>query len=149
MFVVFFSFFFLMIRRPPRSTLFPYTTLFRPQRHLGGCPEQYLGGRQLVRRPLVTAAGRARRRREMVERSHSRHPRLRRSPDGRGWARPWRAVGGRERRTARRPPAWPDPPPLRQLALLTTGGRHPVATGSSSSYTSVSSTSTRIASGGR
>src|SRR6266496_6022223 len=38
------SFFFLMIRRPPRSTLFPYTTLFRllqhdvpaarPQRHL-------------------------------------------------------------------------------------------------------------------
>src|SRR6266700_5419081 len=28
-----FSFFFLMIRRPPRSTLFPYTTLFRS---LGG-----------------------------------------------------------------------------------------------------------------
>src|SRR5215213_5538374 len=27
---LFFSFFFLMIRRPPRSTLFPYTTLFRP-----------------------------------------------------------------------------------------------------------------------
>src|SRR2546422_5141740 len=26
------SFFFLMIRRPPRSTLFPYTTLFRSQR---------------------------------------------------------------------------------------------------------------------
>src|SRR5258706_7889348 len=25
----FFFFFFLMIRRPPRSTLFPYTTLFR------------------------------------------------------------------------------------------------------------------------
>src|SRR5437879_9327391 len=30
------SFFFLMIRRPPRSTLFPYTTLFRSQRRLGG-----------------------------------------------------------------------------------------------------------------
>src|ERR1043166_9898576 len=28
-FVVLFVFFFLMIRRPPRSTLFPYTTLFR------------------------------------------------------------------------------------------------------------------------
>src|SRR6185312_16854710 len=28
-FFVFFVFFFLMIRRPPRSTLFPYTTLFR------------------------------------------------------------------------------------------------------------------------
>src|SRR6266581_6939434 len=26
-----FLFFFLMIRRPPRSTLFPYTTLFRPR----------------------------------------------------------------------------------------------------------------------
>src|SRR5258706_13716443 len=26
------SFFFLMIRRPPRSTLFPYTTLFRSKR---------------------------------------------------------------------------------------------------------------------
>src|SRR2546430_7321248 len=26
-----FFFFFLMIRRPPRSTLFPYTTLFRSQ----------------------------------------------------------------------------------------------------------------------
>src|SRR2546422_11002599 len=29
------SFFFLMIRRPPRSTLFPYTTLFRSTRHSG------------------------------------------------------------------------------------------------------------------
>src|SRR2546422_10695432 len=27
------SFFFLMIRRPPRSTLFPYTTLFRSTVH--------------------------------------------------------------------------------------------------------------------
>src|SRR5256885_17173746 len=28
---IFVLFFFLMIRRPPRSTLFPYTTLFRSQ----------------------------------------------------------------------------------------------------------------------
>src|SRR5438132_12418442 len=28
-FPLFYLFFFLMIRRPPRSTLFPYTTLFR------------------------------------------------------------------------------------------------------------------------
>src|SRR5690606_16321868 len=28
-YISFFLFFFLMIRRPPRSTLFPYTTLFR------------------------------------------------------------------------------------------------------------------------
>src|SRR3712207_7730440 len=35
-------FFFLMIRRPPRSTLFPYTTLFRS---LGLCqPERTLQG---------------------------------------------------------------------------------------------------------
>src|SRR2546430_7191777 len=35
-------FFFLMIRRPPRSTLFPYTTLFRslPARHPGVPPYQ-------------------------------------------------------------------------------------------------------------
>src|SRR2546422_4105478 len=30
-----YSFFFLMIRRPPRSTLFPYTTLFRSRRCRG------------------------------------------------------------------------------------------------------------------
>src|SRR5688572_31117297 len=29
--------FFLMIRRPPRSTLFPYTTLFRSWEHLAVC----------------------------------------------------------------------------------------------------------------
>src|SRR2546423_4967492 len=29
-----FFFFFLMIRRPPRSTLFPYTTLFRSDVHI-------------------------------------------------------------------------------------------------------------------
>src|SRR5690349_24599028 len=40
-FLVFSLFFFLMIRRPPRSTLFPYTTLFRSHgrvqlhRHVG------------------------------------------------------------------------------------------------------------------
>src|ERR1022692_2773013 len=33
-----FSAFFLMIRRPPRSTLFPYTTLFRSSRAGAACP---------------------------------------------------------------------------------------------------------------
>src|SRR2546430_9305475 len=33
--VVTLSFFFLMIRRPPRSTLFPYTTLFRSRAGAG------------------------------------------------------------------------------------------------------------------
>src|SRR2546422_8975081 len=44
----FLSFFFLMIRRPPRSTLFPYTTLFRsheeaPARAAGELPSQLVG----------------------------------------------------------------------------------------------------------
>src|SRR2546422_11716336 len=47
------SFFFLMIRRPPRSTLFPYTTLFRSRqvllRHVG----VLVGVRVLVHRPVA------------------------------------------------------------------------------------------------
>src|SRR5574343_969640 len=35
-----FFFFFLMIRRPPRSTLFPYTTLFRSRHFV--CGQTYL-----------------------------------------------------------------------------------------------------------
>src|SRR2546430_13744356 len=51
-------FFFLMIRRPPRSTLFPYTTLFRSQgreelRPRGG---QRVGTRREVQ-PRVTVGG--------------------------------------------------------------------------------------------
>src|SRR5256885_12778917 len=34
--MVLFLFFFLMIRRPPRSTLFPYTTLFRSDPNVYG-----------------------------------------------------------------------------------------------------------------
>src|SRR5438876_7724507 len=37
------AFFFLMIRRPPRSTLFPYTTLFRSRR-LRPRPAPHRGG---------------------------------------------------------------------------------------------------------
>src|SRR6516225_9049392 len=39
-----FSFFFLMIRRPPRSTLFPYTTLFRSP--FGCAAHRHAGGRE-------------------------------------------------------------------------------------------------------
>src|SRR2546426_1492621 len=35
-------FFFLMIRRPPRSTLFPYTTLFRSVRRANDLPLEHL-----------------------------------------------------------------------------------------------------------
>src|SRR2546422_9460849 len=62
----FLIFFFLMIRRPPRSTLFPYTTLFRshdPLRrgqlyqpwhrqaagHVGGAPGARVGDRKSTR----------------------------------------------------------------------------------------------------
>src|SRR3712207_8319408 len=41
--------FFLMIRRPPRSTLFPYTTLFRSRAHgvHGDAGRAQLGGQRL------------------------------------------------------------------------------------------------------
>src|SRR2546430_14582551 len=47
------SFFFLMIRRPPRSTLFPYTTLFRSVDELAQADQ--LGART---RDLLDALGR-------------------------------------------------------------------------------------------
>src|SRR2546426_7747373 len=43
-----FCFFFLMIRRPPRSTLFPYTTLFRSMETSEG-PVVALGGFRSLR----------------------------------------------------------------------------------------------------
>src|SRR6266436_7946504 len=52
-------FFFLMIRRPPRSTLFPYTTLFRsrhpgvPRRPFGRCAARPDRGHPPVARPLA------------------------------------------------------------------------------------------------
>src|SRR6266498_4649102 len=46
-FFVFVFFFFLMIRRPPRSTLFPYTTLFRSDlRHAHHRPCSEIIGRR-------------------------------------------------------------------------------------------------------
>src|SRR3712207_7054091 len=68
-------FFFLMIRRPPRSTLFPYTTLFRSERphqqpvsgversRPGGAGAEQLGrlrlqsGKSTRKRRLVRTAG--------------------------------------------------------------------------------------------
>src|SRR3712207_7885812 len=60
-------FFFLMIRRPPRSTLFPYTTLFRsPQHGVHGADvrldHRLPGGRE---RRLLPADG-ARRRAQLL-----------------------------------------------------------------------------------
>src|SRR6266480_844131 len=46
LYVFFLFFFFLMIRRPPRSTLFPYTTLFRSRCHGSGTLGAGQDGRQ-------------------------------------------------------------------------------------------------------
>src|SRR2546430_7583589 len=43
-------FFFLMIRRPPRSTLFPYTTLFRSVPAQGGRDDVRVGGGEAAER---------------------------------------------------------------------------------------------------
>src|SRR3712207_7175216 len=44
-------FFFLMIRRPPRSTLFPYTTLFRSYMHgSGGKESEWATGLSICQR---------------------------------------------------------------------------------------------------
>src|SRR3712207_8431922 len=64
-----YTFFFLMIRRPPRSTLFPYTTLFRSRgrgphgRPRRGGDERGLAGRRAAdgaRRDRAGAGRRAR-----------------------------------------------------------------------------------------
>src|SRR5258708_27074132 len=63
-------FFFLMIRRPPRSTLFPYTTLFRSARLRRSDGDAEL--RQGRRRCHVEAASNRRRRRCLSLRQHRR-----------------------------------------------------------------------------
>src|SRR5688572_31123267 len=52
-------FFFLMLRRPPRSTLFPYTTLFRSGRD----PDRRSGRRRRLSARATDGADRAARRR--------------------------------------------------------------------------------------
>src|SRR3712207_9414609 len=47
----FIIFFFLMIRRPPRSTLFPYTTLFRSPRGLAARVPRALDVARVIRLP--------------------------------------------------------------------------------------------------
>src|SRR5689334_24515268 len=49
-----------MIRRPPRSTLFPYTTLFRSRRHRGARePDRVARGTVRIRDPVAGAARRS------------------------------------------------------------------------------------------
>src|SRR5260370_21446806 len=51
------SFFFLMIRRPPRSTLFPYTTLFRSRPTAPGAALRRAAPRAALRRAAPAARG--------------------------------------------------------------------------------------------
>src|SRR3954462_7124264 len=51
-----FVFFFLMIRRPPRSTLFPYTTLFRSGEQQGAATDDRVG--VVARRPCAVVGDR-------------------------------------------------------------------------------------------
>src|SRR5256885_13749257 len=56
--IIYLIFFFLMIRRPPRSTLFPYTTLFRSYHSIGGVvasPAPRVGGAAVVLRERFSA----------------------------------------------------------------------------------------------
>src|SRR4051812_49997649 len=50
-----------MIRRPPRSTLFPYTTLFRSRRPCCEVPNHYRRRRRHDARPRAHASGHGRR----------------------------------------------------------------------------------------
>src|SRR3712207_6869948 len=52
-------FFFLMIRRPPRSTLFPYTTLFRSLQDAGERVAGRAAGRRRRAERVHAAGGRA------------------------------------------------------------------------------------------
>src|SRR5438128_8707102 len=49
------SFFFLMIRRPPRSTLFPYTTLFRSEHDPPSLACGRLGRSRRTNGPIISA----------------------------------------------------------------------------------------------
>src|SRR3712207_9306358 len=53
-------FFFLMIRRPPRSTLFPYTTLFRSNTPSRSGPRNVFGRMTATSSPRRTNAAQAR-----------------------------------------------------------------------------------------
>src|SRR5439155_27337063 len=74
---IFLSLFLFILRAPPRSSLFPYTTLFRSlsggacrpadrvpaRRRRGGCPEPDAGGAHILRAAGGRGAGRVHERR--------------------------------------------------------------------------------------
>src|SRR5436309_10589973 len=65
---IYLSFFFLTIRRPPRSTLFPYTTLFRSRARA-----PHRGGRARLARGALPGRGRGRHTRPRPGRRSEEH----------------------------------------------------------------------------
>src|SRR3989442_4981734 len=65
-----FFFFFLMIRRPPRSTLFPYTTLFRSARSAAAARDPRRGREPGLVRAAAARTGSARARRPAAGGGH-------------------------------------------------------------------------------
>src|SRR2546430_7763443 len=63
-----------MIRRPPRSTLFPYTTLFRSRGGHGSVDVRARAPDQVLQRELREAGGRERERRQPGRVVQSRAP---------------------------------------------------------------------------
>src|SRR5256885_9136239 len=73
-----------MIRRPPRSTLFPYTTLFRSHLPVSAKPLLHPGrGRRAVGRSKRWALHATRRGNEQPDTVHYRHPQSQDDGDGR------------------------------------------------------------------
>src|SRR2546421_6433487 len=66
-----FIFFFLMIRRPPRSTLFPYTTLFRSHESRRRDPGERRPSPIVRQGDLATTPGSARRRARTRSEEHT------------------------------------------------------------------------------
>src|SRR5256885_15510715 len=69
-----------MIRRPPRSTLFPYTTLFRSGIHLGGMPMPGRGRASFTKRQKERS--RQDKQREKAERKAQRKGEKQTGPEG-------------------------------------------------------------------
>src|SRR2546430_11494048 len=133
-----------MIRRPPRSTLFPYTTLFRSHSHAqdASAPRargaaQGIGG--TVMNPIdprihqvldgeIPREALPQDLRRVVERLESAAALLAAAPEGRSVAE---RVLARLRRPARspvrRPPQWVTPPPPATLRLPPVWGPGPAA----------------------
>src|SRR2546429_3576027 len=115
-----------MIRRPPRSTLFPYTTLFRSLPEIATAYEVRIplrgrpGGPMGVDQATLTAADREIvNQREFDERARGEESAAGGDEEDRGGATPAAGPGAppKQRRRPEPPPA-PAGPPLRHVLLL-------------------------------